>query len=123
MLSALIPSEHGYSASALGRTTETPEVRLPRSSRTIGSSSSSILTPTSDRDRTVSRRSKPTSRTLLTGEQPAPWDLIQPQDTMSRHRGAKPRCRYELSSAISLLSPEYLLSVERWRSHIPPPDH
>src|SRR3989338_607049 len=55
MLSALIPSEHGYSASALGRTTETPEVRLPRSSRTIGSSSSSILTPTSDRDRTVSR--------------------------------------------------------------------
>src|SRR3989338_1496201 len=51
MLSALIPSEHGYSASALGRTTETPEVRLPRSSRTIGSSSSSILTPTSDRDR------------------------------------------------------------------------
>src|SRR3989339_1628851 len=51
MLSALIPSEHSYSASALGRTTETLEVRLPRSSRTIGSSSSSILTPTSDRDR------------------------------------------------------------------------
>ena len=66
---------------------------------------------------TVSRRSEPNSRTLLTGEQPDPWDLLQPQDRMSRHRGAKPRCRYELSSAISLLSPEYLLFVERWHSH------
>ena len=86
MLSALILSEHSYPAFALGRTTGTPEVRLPRSSRTIGSFPSSILTPTSDRDRTVSRRSEPSSRTLLTGEQPDPWDLIQPQDRMSRHR-------------------------------------
>src|SRR4030043_2234284 len=68
-------------------------------------------------------RSEPSSRTLLTGEQPDPWDLIQPQDRMSRHRGAKPGCRYELSSPISLLSPEYLLSVERWRFHVQPPDH
>src|SRR3989338_2394255 len=80
-------------------------------------------TPTPDRDRTVSRRSKPSSRTLLTGEQPDPWDLVQPQDRVSRHRGAKQRCRYELSSAISLLSPEYLLSVERRQSHDQPPDH
>ena len=123
MRSALIPTEHGYSAFAPGGTTETPEVRLSGSSRTTESSPSSILTPTSDRDRTVSRRSKPSSRTLLTGEQPDPWDLIQPQDRMSRHRGAKPRCRYELSSAISLLSPEYLLFVERWPSHEVPPDH
>ena len=72
---------------------------------------------------TVSRRSKPSSRTVLTGEQPDPWDLVQPQDTMSRHRGANPRCRYELSSAISLLSPEYLLFVERRQSHDLPPDH
>src|SRR3546814_5434837 len=51
-------------------------------------------TPTADRDRTVSRRSKPSSRTTLIGEQPNPWDLLQPQDVMSRHRGAKPprRC-------------------------------
>ena len=123
MLSAFIPSGHSYPAFALGRTTGKPEVRFSRSSRTVENSSSSILTPTSDRDRTVSRRSEPSSRTLLTGEQPDPWDLIQPQDRMSRHRGANPRCRYELSSAISLLSPEYLLSVERWQSHNLPPDH
>ena len=123
MLSALILSELSYPAFALGRTTGTPEVRFSRSSRTEENSPASILTPTSDRDRTVSRRSKPSSRTLLTGEQPDPWDLIQPQDRMSRHRGAKPRCRYELSSAISLLSPEYLLFVERWPSHEVPPDH
>ena len=79
--------------------------------------------PAVDKDRTVSRRSEPSSRTALTGEQPDPWDLLQPQDAMSRHRGAKPRRRYELSAAISLLSPEYLLSVERWRYHEQPPDH
>ncbi len=61
-------------------------------------------TPTADRDRTVSRRSKPSSRTALIGEQPNPWDLLQPQDAMSQHRGAKPRRRCELSGAISLLS-------------------
>ena len=69
--------------------------------------------PTTDRDRTVSRRSEPSSRTTLTGEQPDPWDLLQPQDVMSRHRGAKPSRRYELLDLISLLSLEYLLSVER----------
>ena len=76
-----------------------------------------------DRDRTVSRRSKPSSRTSLNGEQPYPWDLLQPQDEMSRHRGAKHRRRYELLGGISLLSPEYLLSVERWPFHTEPPDH
>ena len=80
-------------------------------------------TPTADRDRTVSRRSEPSSRTALNGEQPYPWDLLQPQDAMSRHRGAKPRRRYELLGAISLLSPEYLLSVERWPFLKEPPDH
>lgn len=76
-----------------------------------------------DRDRTVSRRSEPSSRTALNGEQPYPWDLLQPQDATSRHRGAKPRRRYGLLDAISLLSPEYLLSVERWPFHTEPPDH
>ena len=79
--------------------------------------------PTRDRDRTVSRRSKPSSRTALTGEQPDPWDLLQPQDAMSRHRGAKPCRRCELLGKISLLSPAYLLSVERWPFHAEPPDH
>jgi hypothetical protein len=76
-----------------------------------------------DRDRTVSRRSKPSSRTTLNGEQPYPWDLLQPQDVMSRHRGAKHHRRYELLDGISLLSPEYLLFVERWPFHTEPPDH
>ena len=61
--------------------------------------------PTADRDRTVSRRSEPSSRAILTGEQPDPWDLLQPQDMTSRHRGAKHRRRYERSGGISLLSP------------------
>ena len=80
-------------------------------------------TPTTDRDQTVSRRFEPNSRTTLIGEQPNPWDLLQPQDVMSRHRGAKPPRRYELLVAISLLSPEYLLSVKRRRFHFQPPDH
>ena len=80
-------------------------------------------TPATDRDRTVSRRSEPSSRTTLMGEQPNPWDLLQPQDVMSRHRGAKPPRRYELLAAISLLSPEYLLSFERWPVHAEPPGH
>src|SRR6476659_3579395 len=80
-------------------------------------------TPTADRDQTVSRRFEPSSRTALIGEQPNPWDLLQPQDAMSRHRGAKPPRRCELLGEISLLSPEYLLSVERWPFHSGPPDH
>ena len=60
-------------------------------------------TPITDRDRTVSRRSEPSSRTALIGEQPNPWDL---------HRGAKLSRRCELLGKISLLSPEYLLSVK-----------
>ena len=79
--------------------------------------------PTIDRDRTVSRRSEPSSRATLIGEQPNPWDLLQPQDVTSRHRGAKPFRRYELLGTISLLSPEYLLSFERWPFHAEPPDH
>src|SRR4030067_3694222 len=80
-------------------------------------------TPTTDTDRTVSRRSEPSSCTTLTGEQPDPWDLLQPQDVISRHRGAKPPRRCELSGAISLLSPAHLLSVERRPLHSQPPDH
>ena len=79
--------------------------------------------PATDRDRTVLRRSEPSSRTALMGGQPNPWDRLQPQDAMSRHRGAKPPRRCELLGEISLLSPEYLLSVERWPFHTEPPDH
>ena len=76
-----------------------------------------------DRDRTVSRRSEPSSRAALMGEQPNPWDLLQPQDATSRHRGAKPSRRYELLGKISLLSPGYLLSVERHHFRTSVPDH
>ena len=82
-----------------------------------------LPTPITDRDRTVSRRSEPSSRATLIGEQPNPWDLLQPQDVTSRHRGAKPSRRYELLGRISLLSPAYLLSFERWPFHAEPPDH
>ena len=80
-------------------------------------------TPTADRDRPGSRRSEPSSRTALIGEQPNPWDRLQPQDAMSRHRGAKPLRRYGRSGAISLLSPGYLLSVELRPFHTEAQDH
>ena len=80
-------------------------------------------TPTADRDRPVSRRSEPSSRTTFIGEQPNPWELLHPQDVMSRHRGAKPPRRCGRSVAISLLSPEYLLSDELWPFHTEPQDH
>src|SRR6476619_8403542 len=102
--------------------TGTPEVCSPRSSRTRGNSSQQS-TPTADRDQTVSRRSEPSSRTTLIGEQPNPWDLLQPQDVMSRQRGAKHRRRYERLGGISLLSLRYLLSFKRRASHDAPPDH
>ena len=89
----------------------------------LGAAPLNSSTPMADRDRTVSRRSEPSSRTTLIGEQPNPWDLLQPQDVMSRHRGAKQFRRYELLGIISLLSPAYLLSVERWPFHSEPPDH
>jgi len=72
----------------------------------LGTAPRKFPTPTTDRDRTVSRRSEPSSRTALMGEQPNPWDRIQPQDATSRHRGAKQRRRYGRLGAISLLSPE-----------------
>ena len=107
---------------APGGTTDAQEVRPTRSSRT-SVRPPQISTPTIDRDRTVSRRSEPSSRAALMGEQPNPWNLLQPQDATSRHRGAKPFRRYELLGMISLLSPEYLLSFERWPFHTEPPDH
>ncbi len=98
-------------------------MELRRHPLVLGAGPFKFPTPTADRDQTVSRRFKPSSRTTLNGEQPYPWDRLQPQDVMSRHRGAKLPRRYELLGGISLLSPEYLLSVERWPFHTEPPDH
>ena len=122
MLSALISPEGRKSAVPLaGQLTHESCVRP--GPLVLESGPLKSPTPTTDRDRTVSRRSKPSSRTALNGEQPYPWDLLQPQDAMSRHRGAKRRRRYGLLGVISLLSPAYLLSVERWPFHAGPPDH
>ena len=122
MLSALIPSERSYPALHLA--IQQVHQRLVQPGPLV--LRSDLLrhhTPTTDRDRTVSRRSEPSSRATLIGEQPNPWNLLQPQDVTSRHRGAKPLRRFELLGAISLLSPEYLLSFERWPVHTEPPDH
>ena len=122
MLSAVILSEHSYPAMQLASQPE--HQRFVHSGPLVlGAAPLKSHTPTADRDRTVSRRSKPSSRTTLNGEQPYPWDWLQPQDVMSRHRGAKHRRRCELLGGISLLSPAYLLSVERWPFHTEPPDH
>ena len=122
MLSALIYTERCYSAMPLaGQLMHRRFVQ--HGPLVLVSDLLKFPTPTIDRDRTVSRRSEPSSRAALMGEQPNPWNLLQPQDATSRHRGAKPFRRYELLGMISLLSPEYLLSFERWPFHAEPPDH
>ena len=122
MLSAVIPSALSYPAMRLATQPEHQRCVHP-GPLVLGTALLKYPAPTADRDRTVSRRSKPSSRTTLIGEQPNPWDLLQPQDVMSRHRGAKHSRRCGLLGSISLLSPAYLLSVERWPFHAGPPDH
>ena len=122
MLSAVILSARSYPAMLLAQQPEHQRYVHP-GPLVLRTRPLNSPTPTEDRDRTVSRRSEPSSRAALIGEQPNPWDLLQPQDATSRHRGAKPRRRCELLGAISLLSPEYLLSVERRPFHTGPPDH
>ena len=122
MLSAVISSERGQPAMPLaGQLAHQRFVHL--GPLVLETGPLKTLSRVEDRDRTVSRRSEPSSRTALMGEQPNPWDLLQPQDATSRHRGAKPSRRCGLLGKISLLSPGYLLSVERHRFHMPVPDH
>src|ERR1700709_510355 len=122
MHSAVITANHRYPAVPLAGQPGHERIVRP-GPLVLVSAPLNTPTPTTDTDRTVSRRSEPSSRTTLTGEQPDPWDLLQPQDVVSRHRGAKPSRRYELLDSISLLSLAYVLSVERWQFHIQPPDH
>src|SRR5690606_15785339 len=122
MLSALIPSKHSYSALHLA--VQLIHQRfVHHGPLVLMTGSLKSPAPTTDRDRTVSRRSEPSSRATLICEQPNPWDLLQPQDVTSRHRGAKPPRRCELLGEISLLSPAYLLSFERYPVHEGIPDH
>ncbi len=122
MLSAIIPAALSYPA--MDRVVQLAHQGcvLPNP-LVLRKSPLNIPTPTADRDRPGSRRSEPSSRSALMGEQPNPWDRLQPQDAKSRHRGAKPLRRYGRSVAISLLSPAYLLSVERRPFHTGSPDH
>src|SRR5690606_38033757 len=104
MLSAVIPSAARYPAMLLAQQLAHERCVHP-GPLVLGAAPLKLPTPTADRDRPVSRRSEPSSRTALMGEQPNPWDLIQPQDAMSRHRGAEPSRRCELLEKTSLLSP------------------
>src|ERR1700694_2530695 len=85
MLSAVIPSVRSYAALPLARQL-LHQRHVHPGSLGVGPNPLKIPTPTADRDRTVSRRSEPSSRTTLIGEQPTPWDLLQPQDATIRHR-------------------------------------
>ena len=122
MLSAVIPPERSQPAVPLARQPAYQRFVHP-GPLVLWAGLLRIPTSAEDRDQTVSRRSEPSSRAALIGEQPNPWDLLQPQDAMSRHRGAKPCRRCGLLGKISLLSPEYLLSFERRSFHTRPPDH
>src|SRR3972149_3931747 len=104
MLSAVISARHSYPAMLLAE--QLAHQRSVHSGPLVlGADPRKSLAPTVDRDRPVSRRSEPSSRTALTGEQPDPWDLVQPQDAMNRHRGAERSRRYGLLDFTSLLSP------------------
>src|SRR6188474_2338457 len=122
MLSAFILPVHSYSALHLAAHQIHQRYVRP-GPLVLRSCPLNFLAPITDRDRTVLRRSEPSSRATLIGEQPNPWDLLQPQDVTNRHRGAKPPRRYELLGEISLVSPAYLLSFERRPFHTEPPDH
>src|SRR3974390_2340048 len=122
MPSAIIPSAHSYAALPLARQQLHQRCVHP-GPLVLGTDPLNSPTPTTYRDRTVSRHYEHSHPTNLIGQQPNPWNLRQPQDVMSRHRGAKRCRRYGLLGIISLLSPAYLLSVERWPFHTEPPDH
>ena len=104
MLSAVIHSGHSYPAMPLAGQLE-HQRSVHSGPLVLGAAPLKSPTPTTDRDRTVSRRSEPSSRAALMGEQPNPWNLLQLQDATSRDRGAKPPRRYGLLGEISLLSP------------------
>ena len=76
MLSAFITFVRGYSAMPLAEQLMHRRYARP-GPLVLRSTPLKYLTPTTDRDRTVSRRSEPSSRTTLIGGQPNPWDLLQ----------------------------------------------
>jgi hypothetical protein len=104
MPSALIPSGPSYPAVLLAEQL-VHQRSSPPGPLVLGRVPLKPLALAADMDRPVLRRSEPSSRNSLTGEQTDPWDLLQPQDELSRHRGAEHRRRCVLSGGTSLLSP------------------
>ena len=101
MPSAFIPAGLGYPAMALA-SQQVHQRSVHPGPLVLRTAPLKYPPPAPDRDRTVSRRSEPSSRTALMGEQPNPWNRLQLQDAMSRHRGAKPPRRCGLLGEISL---------------------
>ena len=104
MLSAVIDSIHSYSALQLALQ-QIHQRYVHPGPLVLRIALLNFPAPTTDRDRTVSRRSEPSSRATLMCEQPNPWDPLKLHDVTRRHRGAKPPRRYLLLGGISLLSP------------------
>src|SRR3954471_15780752 len=99
MPSAVISAVRSYPAVPLARQLAHQRY-VPPNPLVLGRKPHKSPAPATDRDRPVSRRSKPSSRTAFIGEQPNPWELLHPQDAMSRHRGATPPRRCERSGEI-----------------------
>jgi hypothetical protein len=122
MLSAFIPSGRSYPAVPLAR--QPIHWRSVHSGPLVlGTASLMYLSPAMDMDRTVSRRSEPSSRTTLMGEQPNPWDLLQPQDVMSRHRGAKPPVDMDSWERLACYPQGSFYPLSDGNSTLIPPDH
>src|SRR5438128_3906238 len=81
MPSAFIPTVRSYPAVPLARQLAHQRY-VPRNPLVLARKPLKVPPPTADRDRPVSRRSKPSSRTAFIGEQPNPWELLHPQDAM-----------------------------------------
>src|SRR5690606_10556231 len=104
MLSALIPAAHGYPAVPLAGQLVHQRCVHP-GPLVLGASPLRSPAPAADKDRTVSRRSEPSSRTALMGDRPTPGAGPRPRDAMGGHEGANPPGRCGLLGETGLLPP------------------
>src|SRR5699024_11300056 len=102
MLSALIPSIHSYPAMPLARQLVHQWYVHP-GPLVLRTAPLKFPTPTTDRDRTVSRRSEPSSRTALMGEQPNPWNRLQ----RSEEHTSELQSRFDLVCRLLLEKKKY----------------
>src|SRR6478735_2916487 len=114
MLSAVIYSTLSYPAARLAPRQVHQRCVHP-GPLVLGTDPLKLRTPTADRDQTVSRRSEPSSRTTLIGEQPNPWDLLQPQAEASGQRVAVRGRQRRLLGRIRLLRRRSLSAAARSR--------